>query len=133
MKIRSGYVSNSSSSSFILRGQEDLAKFKEVFKDRNPKVFSVKEIRALFVDYYSHYLIMSRKELEEYNKKIQENLPFFIYWNYFDNYFDNDLDNIKSTFFSGNLGEDDYITEEIDRNYISEFIGRVDFEEFEEI
>jgi len=129
MKIRTSYVSNSSSSSFILRGSADLEEFQKIKPLEGLKVFSVKELRALFVEYFGKYLTLSKKELDQYYAEIEEKklMPDFIYWDYLS--CAKDLDGIKNTFFE-NLGEEDYITDVIDRDYISEFIGRIGFEKF---
>lgn len=121
MKIRQGYVSNSSSSSFILK---DLSCLDQIHSlgFSYVKAYKVSKIKEILKDYVLSYLDMSDEELECYCKEIcdREQLPWFLYERYI--VCGDSLECIKRSFFSENSPSDDeYITSEIDRDewYIS--------------
>lgn len=71
MKIRNGFVSNSSSSSFILKNKEELKKAKEL----NMSIYKVSTIIKLFKPI--------KNKLDKINAilnsdKINDNIPFFL-------------------------------------------------------
>jgi len=104
MKIRKGFVSNSSSSSFILKTEEDAKKFKERKKD----IFSIKEI------------LDSQTDREDMTKKLKETFPIAkIMFREYDSVYSiteelfSEYERLKEFYDKGYL----YVTEPMDRDW----------------
>ena len=126
MKIRSNYVSNSSSSSFILNNKEDIENFKVgCYTNKNNQFFSTNEIKEtikFFIkDFTANYEIENDYSFDEiWNKYFEGKVPDYFKYHYIDDW------NVIEWNFSElkqllkDLPDDKYLTESIDRDDFSE-------------
>lgn len=128
MKIRTGYVSNSSSSSFILDNKEDIKYFSR-YQDKLDEVFSTNEIKKVIIefikDFTSNYDFEKEYELdfdEFWNKYFANKVP-----DYFKYYYISDW-NIREWNFSSlhellkELPNDKWLTDSYDRDWAYEYL-----------
>lgn len=128
MKIRTGYVSNSSSSSFILDNKEDIKYFNEIYMNRNINLYETNEIKNTLKFFIKDYIKSYDFENESNNLKIDDlwnkyfegKVPDYFKYHYI-NYW-----NIMEWSFSElkqllkNLPDNKYLTDSIDRDDFSE-------------
>ena len=101
MKIRVSFVSNSSSSSFILRTQKDVEIFKNIFN--NTPIFNVGELRQQLKKILEEYKVL-KKMFNDNFYFLEENLNY-------------DTFNISDLLHElDGILDDAYITEAIDRD-----------------
>ena len=127
MKIRSNYVSNSSSSSFILNNKEDIENFKVgYYINKEQSVFSTNEIKEtikFFIkDFTTNYEIENDYSFDEiWNKYFENKVPVYFKYHHIDTW------NIMEWNFSGlkellkDLPDDKWLTDSYDRDWISEY------------
>ena len=126
MKIRCNYVSNSSSSSFILDKKEDIHYIEDkCFGEQ--KIFSTNEIKDIIInfikDFTSNYNIQEDYEFDEiWNKYFEGKVPDYFRYHYISDW------NIMEWNFSelknllNDLPNDKWLTDSYDRDWAYEYL-----------
>ena len=126
MKIRTNYVSNSSSSSFILDKKEDIHYFEEKCFGKH-KIFSTNEIKDIILnfikDFTANYNIQEDYEFDEiWNKYFEGKVPDYFRYHYISDW------NIMEWNFSelknllNDLPNDKWLTDSYDRDWAYEYL-----------
>lgn len=127
MKIRIGYVSNSSSSSFILDNKEDIKYFENQFFNKKAEVFSTNEIRNTILffikDFTSNYDIEKEYSFDEiWDKYFEGKVPDYFRYHYI-----SDWNVMEWNFFEikellKDLPNDKWLTDSYDRDWAYEYL-----------
>lgn len=131
MRIRSSYVSNSSSSSFVLKSTSDMDRLKSENGLRSVNFYNVQQLWATCLDLTIKYFSLSELEYGVYLGQIENDglMPSFIIDSFFRHNFN--LGDIIECFFNKNLQKHHYITDEIDRDDWAEYYSHLNFELFD--
>jgi hypothetical protein len=127
MKIRTNYVSNSSSSSFILDNKEDIYYFENKLNNKKQPLFSTNEIKNTILffikDFTSNYNIQEDYEFDEiWNKYFENKVPDYFRYHYISDW------NIMEWNFSElknllkDLPNDKWLTDSYDRDWAYEYL-----------
>lgn len=127
MKIRANYVSNSSSSSFILDNKEDIKYFPNMFFDKKAEAFSTNEIRNTILffikDFTSSYDIEKEYSFDEiWDKYFEGKVPDYFRYHYI-----SDWNIMEWNFFDlrellKDLPNDKWLTDSYDRDRAYEYV-----------
>lgn len=134
MKIRNGYVSNSSSSSFILKNKDDLKYFQEMLPYQQHKVYEVNQLKRTLhniikqvVDYYFEHGCVNTEEI--WNLYMKDNVPEYFEWS--DIRFNLEFLDFSSIIkFVEALPSEGYLTESYDRDRFAEYC-RIPLDKYE--
>ena len=129
MKIRTNYVSNSSSSSFILDNKEDIYYFENKLNNKKQPLFSTNEIKNTILffikDFTSNYNIQEDYEFDEiWNKYFENKVPDYFCYHYISDW------NIMEWNFSElknllkDLPKDKWLTDSYDRDWVYEHMTK---------
>lgn len=112
MKVRSGYVSNSSSSSFLLWDTESLERFKSLPCAKYTSIFPMEYVRKVFVH---HSQIENKEEAEKRFDEIKRKrlIPSFL-WSLL--YYKSNEALVKKYIFSEKIKDSDWITDRLDES-----------------
>jgi hypothetical protein len=127
MKIRSNYVSNSSSSSFILDKKEDICYFENKLFNKKQAIFYTNELKELIIffikDFTKNYNIQEEYSLDEiWDKYFEGKVPGYFKYNYIYDWSVLEWNFSELKDLLRHLPDDKWLTDSYDRDWAYEHL-----------
>ena len=126
MKHRNSFVSNSSSSSFILFNASSIDYFNKAFPLRENKLYNVSDIKSTLINFISDFTknvdVNKKIDFDDvWNKYFDGKVPEYFKWSVIDEWLINDWNFFNIVNVIRSIPDSGYLTDAYDRDLFAEY------------